>query len=522
MKQKTIGILAAFAVLCAVLGSCYWQAESGTGSISFTFSGGAGSRFIEPYSTAIRVYLKIGPEWVPFGPAAHPYWDEVTIAQNTPTYTYTSPKVPAPFSYTVIVAAGESMDGLFYPLTHGRTATPVQVTQGGTTNVTLTMDFMPSMASAATRLNLWGQNVTGVIYSENTFSIDGFPYYSFASTEHALYYSAEPGTDNFILTADVPSAVINSLSTGEISVGSEQDDYAPYLNTSTGLLPYQIFDTAPYLGPLRPDVAAGAVQRNVIRSLSAINQISTSYKYIMYLYDRGIGCAPTQYAVTNTWYDVDFSAYRGGTRMYDMAASNATMSPVPAYVYMATSVGAYRVPCEAFTDGVTADSLIAASLPFEVPGRKITSLAVVFSIYDYTKYLYMGTDNGLYWAPLDEMTSVALAGSPALVPGTEGRAIRKMDGLHHQNNYFSTGGYDRNLIACVDENGIFIADHDLEMATTEVLGELPIYTANMPADIPAEINQVDIYVSLSENAVFLLTAGRKGLARSYIIPYGLP
>jgi hypothetical protein len=435
-----------------------------------------------------------GDARVRFGPTAHPLYDEMTLSAGTTNTSYTSPQIPAGIAYTVMAVVGESLSGEFVPLDYG-SAEGIRVTQGGSTAVSLTLEPAPSIGTT----DLLGVNVTGVTVNTNTGE-------AYASTDHALYSFYIPPSESSNLLAQVPDAVINSLSLGE-SYNLEMNYYStPWLNTDRGILPFDRF-----VGSLVPGYATGSGVQNVIRSLSMRDPLDNAIQIPIYLRDMGLGYTIAPNGVLGAWLDVDFSQYLGGTRMYDMDCSAG-------FVYVATSAGAYRIPTTALVAGATAQSVISASRPFTAGtlNERIISIAVVHDGTGEREVLYMGTERGVYWATLDELSDAVFYQPAVLIPETAGKPFRKMKAVNYYDYY---AGLDRTLIACFDSTGVVIINHDNSSETLGILSTLPFY-AGLPSDIPQDLTQMAWCFPGYE--VDLLIAGKKGLVYYYTLPFNSP
>jgi hypothetical protein len=487
MPSRTFKAISAFSALLLLLASCYWQAGVPTGTISFSVSGRPGARYIDPYADTLRVYLMAGNDLVRIGPAEHPYWDELSLSYGTASADYTSPEIPAGIAYTVMAVVGETLGGDFQPLNHGFRR-GVTVTQGASTAVTLTLDMVPGVTPA----NWTEDNVTGVVISDDLGYGEGY-----ASTEHGLYAFYAPDGAPTLLD-QVPGAVINSLSSGQVFDG-ESLYFSPYLNTDEGIIPYnRSYDV------LMPEWASGAGERNVMGSVCLSDPLDENVRIPVYIRDGGMGgvIAPV-YDVPGTWFDVDFSGYEGGTRIYDIAATDN-------FAYVATSAGAFRIPHDALHAGATAGDVIDESRRFSVggSGTRILSLATAGG------YLYAGTTAGVYVGVLDEVGSAVFADPATLIQGTADMSARMMRVVNFYDDYSSPAYH--NLVALISPLGVEIIDHNLDSGAISVLPALPFY-AGLPSDVPSDLTQIAWF--LSSEYVYLFISGKKGLCYYSVMQY---
>jgi hypothetical protein len=510
MNTRAIKAIGALTAVLILIVSCYWQADTQTGTFSFRVPANAGARSgertIDSRSDALRVYLMADEALVRFGPPAHPYWDEIPLAINSVSATYTSPQIPAGIPYTVIAVAGESAPSGFGPFDDGK-AYGVTVGQGATTTVPLVLSPIPSGAIMTT----FTDNVTGVLWDTR------FGAGPFASTEHAIYTSNAPTVNPFTLEVDVPNTVVNSLSVGEI-FHSIRGGISPmlWLNTGNGILPYQPAVSVPP-GILRSDYTTGNGLVNEFKSGSMTDPLQQINRIPLYIRATGLGGAVSTGGQPPTaWFDVDFSQYQGGTRVYDMALTKS-------YAYVATSTGAYRIPTTAITAGATAQSVISASAPFATGGAnsRITSVLAVDDAAGGTgTYLYMGTRSGIYVAHLEDTPAAVFTASPALIPNTERMSPRMMAGISLYDSV-TFPGVPRYviLVAAFSPTGVEIIYQDLTNATFGTIAQLPFY-AGLPSDIPSDLHQVAWYTYTGY--AYVLIGGTKGLAYYTALFYNNP
>ncbi len=504
MKSRAFGVTGTLAALCALLVSCYWQSGARTGTFSFSVSGGAGARFLDPYATALRVYLLADESVVRFGPSEHPFYDEATLAANT-TYTYTSPQIPAGIPYTVMVVAGESMSGEFWPIGHG-IAGDVKVAQGVSTAVSLELVPTPNVYRSP---DLWGQNVTGLALYWDLPA-------QYISTERSLRSFTSPMSES-ALVVDVPDAVINSLSVAEMFEGAAYLK-TPWLNTGKGVLPFDSWIT----NALIPGYGSGAGVQYAFRSAALTDPALSDKKFAVYLRDTGLGAAVTTQYVPDSWVDVDFSGYQGGTRMYDLDSAFPSVVTTASFAYVAASTGAWRIPTSAFVAGATAESVIAASRPLVV-GDGSSRILTLDVVNDDTgrDLLYLGTAGAIYCGVLDESSGSVFLQPPVLVYQSAGARIRVVRG-----EYFADAADSSQhvILAAMDSRGVTIINHllvtDIASSSIQSVTTLPFYSS-LPCDVPGDLNQVSFF-DTSGGEVFLYIAGKKGFSGYSAATYSSP
>jgi hypothetical protein len=472
MRTRTVLSSAALAALTLCAVSCFWQPAGGAGSgtLSFSLPPRATARWASGASPdTLRVYVMgAGSVLVPFGPTAHPYYDEVTLGSTAGSVSYTTPPVPAGGPYSVLVAAGGSLGGAFAPTDYGQ-ADGVTVTAGGSTAAAVTLQAVPWF-----RGDLWGQAMTGAVDAGGIWA-------SSSSKLYSVTISGSFPTITSVTAAESTTPVPAGYSINALSFG--QGD--PWLDTDKGILPF-------HLGSPVTSFASGAGIQDVL--LSSVQSYGTIAPTDVAFYQRagGIGGTILSAGVPTTWYDVDLSTFLAGTRVLDFVNGDPNG---PGYVYFATGHGAFRLAISILGGGATAQQVLDRAIAqffgvsngtAELP---ITCLALLGTT------LYIGTTDGVWTVTIDESNATDPFGGnvPARLPGTAGKTIRKAAPLNNGIQQYA---------AFLTDTGIL-----LWSSVGPTVTDYPFY-GGLPCDLPTEIRQMSWYFG---SVVALVVAGKNGL-----------
>jgi hypothetical protein len=481
MKTRIPIVILAVAALSLIAAGCFWQGPGKGSSFSLTFAPNSfGAKHIDGTADALRVYVMTGGALYPFGPGAHPLFDEVPF---TAGMTYSSPAIPAGLIYSIMVVLGNTQSGVFTPVDYG-SQDNVVITAGGDTSVSLTLT-----QSNYTLTALWGQNVTGVI------GIGGTAY---ASTAQACYSAAGGNLSTLGSSATAiygfpPAYSVNHISSGQEYVGTYPGGYyqpVPWLDTDKGILPYSL-STPGFVEGFTKDPS----NKNVLESVS-LNAPITSF--LVAAYQRGAGLGGALVLPDGTppeWIDIDLSQFLKGTAIYDIAAYNG-------YIYIATAFGAFSIPATVIQPGATADDVMTTAVFFTAGSAEtvIESLALVIDTSGNGD-LFMGTPGGIYSATINSATNAM--DTPVLLPGTSGKAAAtSLRAIQYYDN--SISAYITVLAAA--------SDYEITLyyiGTANLPVTLPFYSG-LPADLPGEIKDFALF-NYSSGTIYLLVAGKKGL-----------
>jgi len=476
MKTRHIMLFAAAAALSLLLVSCFWQGGGSSGSLSFSISPRAAARSVAANSDTLRVYLMgTDGKLVSIGPAAHPKYDEVSFTPGSASVAYTSPAIPAGGPYSVLIALGKSTGGVLAPSDYGH-GDDLNIAPGVSSAVTLTLD-----ASPITALALPGTNTNGLVV------VGGNVY---ASTSSSLFEVAvAPLGATPLETLPDASYTINSL-----SLGAEYDEGyvdTPWLNTNKGILPYSLLSLAG--NRFKSGFATSPGNVNVLQSsFLEYTHDSSTFRAAMYQREAGLGGTLLSNGNPDKWIDVNLG---------DILAGKPILDSVPHgdYAYFATNLGAFRLDANVIGNAATAEDVISKSTFFDVTvgGAKLPILSL--AIVDGS--LYMGTSNGVYVANLTETTgSTTAIAAASLIAGTQDSIVTRIKGISY--------GASKILLAFMADKGVFLW-------SGSNLATLPFY-CGLPADLPGEINTVDLFLNGGTDP-YLLVAGKKGLV-AYKVP----
>jgi hypothetical protein len=482
MKTRTVLKILALTAVSLFAVSCFWQPGGGRGTLGFTFSPRTMARWASGASPDIlRVYVMApGNVLVPFGTAAHPYYDESAIDASASSVSYTSPPVPVGGPYSVLVAVGKTVSGAFAPTDFGQ-ADGVVVSVGSTASATLTLEANPWVAG-----DLWGQDVPGLL------DIGESPWVSTSQKLYSLLITSQSSmTINSVTSAESAASVpqgytINSLSNAGTGY--------PWLNTQKGILPYdgEGFNQSFAFGP--------GIQ-NVLQSGSQTYGTVAAVQVAYYQRDGGVGGTVLSAGNPTTWYDADLSQFLSGTPVLDFVNGPGSTT---GYVYFATKLGAFRIPVSVLGTAATAQDVLNAAVFFKVTSGgtelPILSLAILGTT------LYMGTSDGAYSVTLDEtnLTDPFGGNTPALVGSTAGKAVHRIAAL--------SNGL-QNLVAFLTDTSVSVYDSQAASVTDH-----PFF-GGLPADLPGDIRGIAWWPAYP--TIGLIVVGKKGVAVLAVAPSSL-
>jgi hypothetical protein len=488
MRTRTTILAVAIAAAVLLAAGCYWQAPGGGSTFSIAVGSSASARLINPSANILRVYLMTGGVLFPFGPAAHPLYDEVSF---TPGMKYTSPPIVAGLAYSVLVAAGypDPTSGVFTPTDYG--SQDIALYPGSEATLTIPLASSPYILS-----NLWGKDVQGVAADLSTF--DG-PLYAYSATDRTLYSEAfVSGSFSFSgLLPAVPGAYgVNSLSMGQEYTALAGYQPTPWLNTSLGILPYSLQSAS-----LVTSFATGAGVQNVTGSASLL--VSATDQVAVYRRATGLGGAQAPRGVPSGWVDIEL-----GTPIYDLTS-------VGDVAFVAAGSGAFNVPGSAFVPAATASTLLAAATSFGVANTTITSLAITpdpTTSYGYV--LFMATAKGLFFTPVDSANPSVFPQPIAQVPGVAAGTMHSIKALQY-TSYPIAGPEYHFFVAILGDSDVSV--YDIFAGSATRVGVLPFY-GGLPADVPADITDLAVCDD-GGGHLYVVVTGKKGLVAYAALTY---
>lgn len=476
MKLRNALLFLALALVPFLLVSCFVQGPAAAGSIAFSVSSRAMGRSLNGAAEIVRVYLMSGDTLYPLKPAGY---DEVGFTAGSATATYTSPAVPAG-TYKLMIAVGVTdANGVFMTTDY---ADPVDVTvsPGVDTPILVTLKQSPFEDHG-----LWGQDVTGAAVVGSTL---------YASTETDLYRpTVGPVAPGSSLATIGSGKKINSLSAGYEWAGS-YNSATPWLNTSQGIVPYSLLNSR-----LVTSFASG---NGVVDVLDSAGFSAGTGSIAVYERNAGLGGTVISSGSVGEWFDVDLSQFLSGKPFLDIVPSRSGTS----FVYFATSLGAFRLPTNMVGVSASAQDVLNSAVFFKVtdPAGKeipILSLAVYPDATAGADVLLMGTEEGVYSAPLTEGSTTTAIGTATLLAGTEEMRITRIRTYSGVIAPKGSSGAQKTLAA-------FLSDTDVSFYDGSSVASYPFYSG-LPQDLPAQINTLSFVVKAG--AIDLVVVGKKGM-----------
>ncbi len=477
-RTLTASVAVAMALL---LGSCYWNPQSGAGKITLNLKSSSRAQIIPGNVQYARVYLyadnmnseiEIG-DGKPYAEAAmSPSGGSMTVDH-----------VLAGTGYQLVLTLGSKPDGAtFVPGQYGTSAT-FDVTANRNTDVNISSISQIALYNGNLLLSpatvtyfLLGKNLTGVAGLRGGNS----EIYLTASDSQNLYASSIYSSPSWVFDATFPASgyTINSLSDKNATAFGEV-----WLNTTAGIREY---DGSKILTPPGNLSVGSEPTINVLDSGSYYATLGQSVVY--YIQAGGIG-GNVQAA---SWYDVPLPLSKSGQAVLDFAVPSGNYNNA----YFATAAGAFGIGYTLIGASSTHDlSWIAANGGFfsvvsNGTKRYVTSLAV-----QGISNLLVGTDDGVYQdltanvdAGIGKGTTYIIQSSP--LAATAGHPFRKL-------LYDGSTGY----LAAVSNN--FVIMYDLNNNSSILLP--------LPAVTIGETKSIDLFNDYTDGHSYLAVAGSQGL-----------
>jgi hypothetical protein len=433
--RTTIRIAALAAAATALLGGCYVGLSGGAGSVGIELPEPRIVAGTDPAQYA-RVYVINGPSLLSVGGDA-PYREVELDTTDGERVTESSVgPVPAGSGYRVVLVFGDYQTGaddadVFVP-SHYAVSDEFSVYAGQATSTeTLSPEVTPFVAVGGS--SMLGQPLVGIVY-------DGSDLYT--ATAGTLYRAtnASPGDADptagvtFNLSYSPAGKTINSISLGALDSDLGPDGATVWLNTDTGVLP---FDNLNEQFEDEFDSNSGGVDQVSILDSGAIfidpdgiggGEPLAVYGYLQF--DGGLsGVRDRDGGFQPEWLEpIDLSDFVVGRPIYDLAVYNDGTS---IDAFFATKLGAFRMPqvvldpAEPSGPGDeppydTAQEIFNVSDFFEVTidGTKATITQVAVGDADDPS-LYLGTPRGaVEVADVGQVGGDSLALPGSVVPGT--------------------------------------------------------------------------------------------------------
>jgi len=483
--MKLIRHLCLVAVVVAasgLLASCYWNPQSGAGSITLKIAGPATRSITAPTAVSYArafLYTDNGNTLVNLGGSV-PY-AEGTVSGGSGTMTVEN--VPAGPQYSLVLVLGDkdSTTGVFLPGSYTQTSSTFTVTANAQNTVALSAPTTvtgigATGATVGVTYDLLGDNLNGLTVANGSVA---------TSTSGTLFRATGSGVPT-AYTSTMPGGTINSLSAVAPTPSSGTTEV--WMNTSAGIVP----TTA---------VPAGGPTSGVLQSATYTAIYSTTSFYpLLYRYDGGLGgTVYSSILSTPVWVNIPFSG-SASPAVFDLATHAPSATPYQ-NAYVASARGAFGMSYTLLASAnTTLSTLLGQAGFFTVTDSSGNSPTInALSVDDFSALLYVGTNNGVYTTAISNVDNVVGTGSTyritsAALTGTPGHAFRKVVTIN-AGNYSEWAG--------LSEDAVYYGH------TGSTVTRIPIAAVSLGA--PREI------ALLLTGSVYLVIAGSEGLS---FVPIG--
>jgi hypothetical protein len=439
--MKKLRIVSAGLVVFLFLGltSCYWVFNSGMGSLQLDLSGlltkGPGIR-------SARVYLIANNQLYPLGADV----DYVQVEYNQVT-EITLEDIPVGPTYRVAVSLGYAEPGWF-DTSYWAESAAFEIFPGAKAAVVFSADdfyfseesFHPIVDSSDGDPTMMDKSLKDVeVFNSNAYSTDGGKLYKLPNFNPSALT---------LLEKNAPAG--QSIKSLSVAVSDGAFD-ALCANTADGFYSYNDisdnFDSTP------TTVSLG--------SYSVLDSRTGSYSYSKLIVfggnDRWGGTVAGVESSASNWK----WANQSSSRVTDVVVSKDTIADA----YFATTGGAFRVKGDYLYEISIGGSPNVNSYKtgFSVPSPIISLELVDFPVAGPVVTLLMGTENGVWEAPLAAEPDVI--NQPTRRDGTQGFRIRQIAASNYTNPYF---------IAYLSDAYLFVwSDPDKELFRFPIAAGLP-------------------------------------------------
>jgi len=428
MKKRKICVpaITGFAIATSLLfASCYWNPQSGTGSITLHISGPASRSITAPTSVSYaRVFLYTDNGDTPVNVGESTPFAEATLSGGSGSVTVQN--VPAGPQYKLVLVLGtkDAGSGVFLPATYSQTQSAFVIAANKENAVTLaaphaTQETDINGQPVAVNYDLLGKNLTGATVANEYWA---------ASTSNTLFTGMNSETVNTSYTTTTPGGTINSLSAAS---NDPVYGYSPFVwvNSTVGILTYdpylQTYSTSPLPsgGPGTAVLLSGsyyANQQDVVFYADSSSVGGT-------VYNSG--------SVSASWVTVPITGVSSPT-VLDIAVPAANSTAQNAY--FATKLGAFAISHNLLSsDNNTLTYLLsnAAFLTVVDPNGNnpfVNSLAIDPDPSSSDSTLLVGTNNGIYTTAVSAVDLLVGTGSApykittAPLSDTQSHAFRRV------------------------------------------------------------------------------------------------
>ncbi|HUX21514.1 MAG TPA: hypothetical protein VMW69_09760 [Spirochaetia bacterium] len=272
--------------------------------------------------------------------------------------------------------------------------------------------------------DLLDKNVVGVRQIVGLSSV-------YAATSDTLYRGSA-GDQSLIANAGSMTTDPNSsaITAGGNSIESLSNGFI-YSATNALFVNTSLKRIIPYDGISAPDTGFSANLAPTISSVTGLTSGAftvpgtTPIVVIFYQRDGGLGGADltaTGAPAAADWIDFPTSGIVSGQPVYSFVMHGGVTNP---FAYVATKLGAFRLSETSFQSGSTSSDILNVGKTFAAaPDTVIQALAIDDSTS--TPTLYMGTNNGVYTATLQESDANNPIGAATLLSGTLGDSFSRV------------------------------------------------------------------------------------------------
>lgn len=421
-------------IASVVLSSCYIMSAGNTGSVSITVPAATASRTVSnsggtSVGNTIRVYLytyaandETHYSLYSF-PGGKSYKDFPNSADQTTTITLDN--IPSGL-WQVLVSTGsvDSPNGFMKVQYYG--SSDVFNLSPGTVN------HLPSFSIVSTPFtinpDLVGKDVVSVrqLNSNLYAATSSILYRGTASLPSAIAGASsmtkDPKSDTITATG---SNAIESLSNGYTYSSVSPMPASLFVNTAQkGIVPYD---------GTNPDTSFST---NLVSQTGSLSDLTsgaftlsgtTPGLVIFYQRDGGLGGAYLDSTATPTeadWTDFSTAEIVSGQPVYSFIMSENSSGEN--YAYVATKLGAFRLSSQSFNNTSSSSDILDYGKSFSAAKNVVIQCLAIDTSDPANKKLYMGTNNGVWVAPLQETNTDNPIGTSTEVAGTAGDSFTKI------------------------------------------------------------------------------------------------
>lgn len=424
--MKTLTRIAVLIIAGFALAGCYYEADSGVGSVGITVPDASSTG--EPADEELaRVYLINGTDLVDISDEDSAATDlfklvELEFSENEVSIG----PVPSGPGYRVVLALGatDEASSVFIPTRYAWTEDEFSVVAGQAVPIELTAVSTPFSYAPL----LLGENLVDIAFVGSAL------YTASASESGSTAYELDLAL-NITDEDDLTDETAISIGVGAYIDGTTAVPNVPWINTDKGIIPYYagvlienwsndtVAESLPDGTNLPPVLDSGAL----IAGIPPENDLFGWYQF-----DGGLGGVydDRDAGGDKQWVeDIDLSDFITGQPVYDLAVDDSGGQFVG---YFASKLGAFSLPQEVLKDTTgdydSVQEIIDAGLYFDVLVDGEEATITQLSVVDGTPAeLYLGTNRGVVSVSTAELATDGMS-IPVSNEVTEslGRTVRDM------------------------------------------------------------------------------------------------